>query len=138
MIRINDTISIPDKDVEERFTRAMGPGGQNARRDETAVQLRYDVAASALPVEMKRRLLSLAGRHMSAEGVLLVESRAYRSQATNREAARDRLLALLRRAAREPPARRPTRLRGHDKEVRLAEKKLHAAAKQQRSRPREE
>ena len=138
MIHVNDTIAIAEKDVEERFMRAMGPGGQNARNDQTAVQLRYDVACSALPPEMKLRLIALAGRHLNADGVLVIDSRANRSQAENRVAARRRLLALLRRAARVPVDRRPTRPRRMDREGRLTEKKLHAAVKQLRSRPREE
>ena len=87
---------------------------------------------------MKLRLIALAGRHLNADGVLVIDSRANRSQAENRVAARRRLLALLRRAARVPVDRRPTRPRRMDREGRLTEKKLHAAVKQLRSRPREE
>jgi ribosome-associated protein len=138
MIRINDTIVIDDKDVDERFVRAMGPGGQNARNDETAVQLRYDVAGSSLPDDMKLRLMALAGRHLNADGVLVVESRAHRSQAANRQAAHERLLALLQHAAQVPAERRATRPRRANRETRLTGKRLHGAVKQMRSRPREE
>ena len=138
MISINDTIAIAENDIEERFIRAKGPGGQNARNEETAVQLRYDVNRSSLPPEVKLRLLALAGRHMNAEGVLLVESRAHRSQAANREAAHERLLVLLRRAALIPAPRRATVPRRTDREMRLTAKHLRAAAKELRSRPPED
>jgi ribosome-associated protein len=138
MILINDTIAIAEKDLEERFIRGMGPGGQNARNEETAVQLRYDVTRSSLPVEVKLRLLALAGRRIDAEGVLIVESRAHRSQAANREAAHQRLLVLLRRAALVPAPRRATHPRRTDREMRLTAKRLRAAAKELRSRPPED
>jgi ribosome-associated protein len=137
MIRINDTIAIAEKDIEERFIRAMGPGGQNARNDETAVQLRYNVGASSLPDDVKLRLIALAGRHVNADAVLVVESRAHRSQTANREAAHGRFLALLQRAAKVPAKRRATHPRRADKETRLAGKRLHGAVKELRSRPSE-
>ena len=138
MISINDTLAIAENDIEERFIRAKGPGGQNARNEETAVQLRYDVTRSSLPPEVKLRLLALAGRHIDAEGVLRVESRAHRSQAANREAAHQRLLVLLRRAALIPAPRLATRPRRADRETRLTAKHLRAAAKELRSRPTED
>jgi ribosome-associated protein len=138
MISINGTIAIAENDIEERFIRAKGPGGQNVRNEETAVQLRYDVTRSSLPPEVKLRLLALAGRHIDADGVLRVESRAHRSQAANREAAHKRLLVLLRRAALIPTPRRGTHPRRADRETRLTAKHLRAAAKELRSRPAED
>ncbi len=138
MIQITDAITIADKDFVERFIRACGPGGQNARHDETAVELRYDVARSPLPDDVKLRLLALAGRHIDSKGILVIESRACRSQAANRDAAHKRLVALLRRAAQIPVHRRPTHPRRTDREMRMAEKRIHGAVKRRRSRPREE
>ena len=84
-----------------------GPGGQNVNKVSTAVELRFDVAASSLPDEVKARLTALAAGRMTAAGVLLIDSREHRTQAQNREAARARLIALLQHAARRPKKRRP-------------------------------
>lgn len=138
MIRVSSTIAIPDRDVKERFTRAMGPGGQNARSEKTAVQLRYDVARSSLPPEVKLRLIALAGRHLDASGMLVIKSRASGSQVENRGTARDRLLALLQRAARITPAGRRPRPPRVEKEARLKAKHLRGSTKQLRSRSQED
>jgi ribosome-associated protein len=102
VIRIDDTIAIADREVTERFVRAMGPDGQNASRAATAVELRLDINASSLAPEIKQRLIAIGGRHVTRDGVLVVVSREYRSQARNREAARKMLADLLRTAARTP------------------------------------
>jgi ribosome-associated protein len=133
-LRITDTIAIEEKELEERFVRASGPGGQNVNKVSTAVELRFDVQASSLPADVKGRLLVLAGNRMTSDGVLLIDSREHRTQAQNRDAARARLVALLQHAAKRPKTRRPTRPRKAAKEQRLATKKRRSEVKSLRGR----
>ena len=128
-LRITDRIAIDDSELDERFVRASGPGGQNVNKVSTAVELRFDVAASSLPDEVKQRLTALAGSRLTADGVLLIDSREHRTQAQNREAARARLVALLQHAARRPKTRRPTRPRAGASERRLEAKKRRGEIK---------
>jgi ribosome-associated protein len=100
----------------------------------TAVELRFDVAASALPEEIKRRLRMLAAGRLTTEGVLLIDSREHRTQARNREAARERLIALIRQAARRPKKRRPTRPTAGAREHRLQSKRHRSDIKKLRGR----
>ena len=134
MIPITKDIAIDEQELTERFVRASGPGGQNVNKVATAVELRFDVAASSLPARMKDRLVALAGSRMTADGVLQIDSREYRTQTQNREAARARLVALLQHAAREPKKRRPTRPKAGAKEKRLASKKRRSEIKTLRRR----
>jgi ribosome-associated protein len=135
MIAITPTVSLDENEIEERFVRASGPGGQNVNKVSTAVQLRLDVGASSLPEALKQRLMTLAGNRLTSDGVLVIDSREHRTQAQNREAARERLIALIKRATVQPRKRRPTKpLRGA-KEQRLAAKKRRAQVKATR-RPR--
>ena len=134
MIQVTDTIVLNDREIKERFIRATGPGGQNVNKVATAVELRVDLRRSSLPPDVKERLIALAGRHVTTDGVLVVDSRAYRSQAQNRDAARARLLALLRRAAKPPRERKPTKPRPTAREERLVSKKRQGAVKRSRSR----
>ena len=134
MIRITDTISIEERELEERFVRASGPGGQNVNKVSTAVELRFDVRASALPYDMKQRLIALAGSRMTGEDVLLIDSREHRTQAMNREAARARLVALLQHASKRPKTRRPTKPKRAAKEKRLESKRQRGEVKSLRGR----
>jgi ribosome-associated protein len=136
MIQITDTVAIDEREVEERFVRASGPGGQNVNKVATAVELRFDVAASSLPGDVKARLKALAGSRMTADGVLVLDSREHRTQAQNREAARARLVAMLQQAAVRPKKRRPTKPKPAAREKRLKAKKLRAEVKKGRGRER--
>ena len=134
MIRINEDLAIDDGEVEERFVRSSGPGGQNVNKVATAVELRFDVRASSLPAAVKDRLLALAAGRVTADGVLLIDSREHRTQARNREAARERLLELIARAARPPRHRKATRPRPAAREKRLDAKKRRGEVKALRRR----
>ena len=138
MLQVAPGIEVDERELEERFVRASGPGGQNVNKVATAVELRFDVKASSLPEDVKRRLVVLAGRRMTAEGVLVLDSRVHRSQLQNREAARERLLDLLRAAAHRPRPRRKTRPSKSAKEKRLVAKVSRARIKKGRERVRAE
>src|SRR6476661_9885846 len=138
MIRIAGRFDIDERELDERFVRASGPGGQNVNKVATAVELRFDVGASSLPAEVKQRLTALAGSRLTADGVLLIDSREHRTQAQNREAARARLVALLQHAARRPKTRRPTRPRAAAREKRIASKRQRGEIKAARRRGADE
>jgi ribosome-associated protein len=136
MIRITDTIAIDEREIEESFVRASGPGGQNVNKLATAVQLRFDVRRSpSLPEGVRERLQKLAGRRLTLDGVLLINAQRYRTQERNRQDALDRLTALIERAARPPTPRRATRPSLAAKRRRLEAKKLRGATKRLRSGP---
>ena len=127
------SIVISEHELDERFVRASGPGGQNVNKVSTAVELRFNVAASSLPEGVKVRLAALAGKKLSADGVLLIDSREHRTQAQNRAAARARLADLLRQASLRPKKRRKTRPSQAARERRLTSKVQRSRVKARRA-----
>jgi ribosome-associated protein len=129
VIEISSDVRIDDGEVEERFVRASGPGGQNVNKVASAVQLRFNVFKSSLPDDVKLRLMRLAGSRLTDEGVVVIDSRAHRTQAQNREAARDRLVELIRQALVKPKTRRPTKPSKAARAKRLTTKKRRSEIK---------
>src|SRR5499427_3420546 len=126
MIRIDPRISIDEDEIEERFIRASGPGGQNVNKLASAVQMRFDVRGSPnLPDDVRPRLERLAGRRLTREGVLVINAQRHRTQERNRQDALERLVDLLRRASIAPKLRRKTHPTAASRERRLETKKRH-------------
>jgi ribosome-associated protein len=132
MIRITGTIAIDERNIEESFIRASGPGGQNVNKLATAVQLRFDVARATLPPDVRARRVRLAGKRLTSEGVLVITAQRHRTQARNRDDALERLIDLVRRAAVAPVPRRPTRPPARAKRARRENKKRRAGIKRLR------
>jgi ribosome-associated protein len=137
MIRITDTISIDESELSESFVRASGPGGQNVNKVSSAVQLRFDVRHSpSLPDDVAVRLMRIAGKRLTKDGVIVIAAQQHRTQERNREDARDRLFAMIRQAAVRPTPRRPTKVPKAQRRERLDAKKHRAGVKNlRRSKP---
>ena len=130
MIRITDQISIDESEIDESFVRSSGPGGQNVNKLSTAVQMRFDVRRSpSLPNDVAVRLMRLAGKRLTKDGVLVIVAQNHRTQERNRAEALERLIALVQEAAIRPIPRRPTKPTKASREKRLEGKKLRSGLK---------
>ena len=135
MLQITATIAIDESELEERFVRASGPGGQNVNKVASAVELRFDASKSTvLDSEVRERLKRIAGSRMTAEGVILIDARRFRTQAKNREDARERLAELIRSALARPKRRRKTRPSTASRERRIETKRRRSETKRGRGR----
>lgn len=134
MIRVNARIELDEREIQEDFVRASGPGGQNVNKVSSAVQLRFDVARSpSLPDAVRARLIALAGSRLTQDGVLILSAERYRSQRRNRDDALQRLLALIRAACEVETPRRPTRPTLASKKRRLDSKQRRGETKKLRT-----
>ena len=134
-IYVTPDIVLSDAEIEERFVRASGPGGQNVNKVATAVQLRFDPSRSAaLSEDVRDRLRALAGTRVTDEGVIVIDARAHRTQSQNRDEARERLADLIRRALVRPKRRKKTKPSRAARERRVDAKKHRGQTKRFRSR----
>lgn len=134
-IRVTPVIFIDEGELEESFVLASGPGGQNVNKVASAVQLRFNALRSiSLPAAVRARLMNLAGRRLTKDGVMVLEGSRFRSQERNRADVRERLFALIRQASVAPKKRKATRPTKASVEKRLQRKKAHARLKRLRSK----
>ena len=141
MIQVTPAIAIDEREIQEEFIRASGPGGQNVNKVATAVQLRFDVANSpslCVSDDVRQRLIELAGKRITEKGILIIEARRFRTQGANRKDAIERLVELIRKAAQAPQIRHKTRPTLGSKTRRLETKRRHTETKHLRSTMPEE
>jgi ribosome-associated protein len=135
-IEIDGSLSIDDSEVRLEFVRGSGPGGQNVNKVSSAVQLRFDVRRSpSLPEDVRQRLIRLAGKRITDDGVLIIDARRYRTQEHNRMDAVERFVALVRKALEPPPIRRKTRPGMATRAARLEAKRRRSTLKGRRRVP---
>ena len=135
MIRVTDTISLDDDELQESFVRSSGPGGQNVNKLSTAVQLRFDVRRSlSLPNDVALRLMRLARKRLTKEGVIVILAQRHRTQERNRDDARERLFELIREAAVKPVQRRATKPTRASRLKRVEGKKIRSNIKKMRGK----
>ena len=133
MIRVTDTITLDEREISEEFVRSSGPGGQNVNKVSTAVQLRFSVAGSpSLTEKVRMRLMKLAGKRVTSEGILVIDAQRFRTQLRNRQDAIQRLVDLIKKAAERPRLRRRTKPPAGVKERRLEAKRMRSQIKKQR------
>ena len=133
MIKITDDIAIGEEEINLKFVRSSGPGGQNVNKVSTAVQLRFNVVGSpTLPADIRSRLMELAGNRITEEGVLLIDAQQFSTQERNRQAAIDRLVNLIKEASIPPKVRRKTKPSAGSKKRRLESKRRRSEIKQSR------
>ncbi|HEJ83647.1 MAG TPA: aminoacyl-tRNA hydrolase [Desulfobacteraceae bacterium] len=136
MIRVTPDICIHEREIKEEFIFAAGPGGQNVNKVATAVQIRFDVRNSpSLSGELRERLMSVAGKRVTGDGVIVIKAKRFRSQDKNRKDAVNRLIDLIRRAAVQPIPRRKTKPTAISRERRLEEKHRRGRIKRDRISP---
>ena len=135
MLEITPSFFVDEHELHFEYVRASGPGGQNVNKVATAVQLRFDVHDSALPADVKARLLALAGHRATTEGKLLIEARRFRTQEQNREDAIQRFVDLVRKALIKPKPRKKTKPTAASKVKRLTSKKVKGEIKRMRKKP---
>jgi ribosome-associated protein len=129
MPRVIPELDLDDRDLQWRFVRASGPGGQNVNKVSTAVELRIDLAATRLPAEIAERLVAIAGKRVSGEGHLIIDASRHRTQEMNRKDALEKLAQLLRSARHKPKPRKATKPTKGSKRRRLASKAARSAVK---------
>jgi ribosome-associated protein len=137
MIPVTPSLALDERDLEERFIRAAGPGGQNVNKVSTAVELRFNVNGyTELPDDVRARLERLAGRRLTLDGEIVIRADGHRTQDRNRSEALERLVALVEQATHRPKPRRATKVPKAQKQKRLDHKAKRGSIKAGRARPR--